>query len=200
MPLIVFENNSNGILASDINDTQTTITMVTGQGANFPSITAPNEIFFITLQNYAAQLVEICRVTDRAGDVFTVVRGQDGTLAQSWAAATTAIQLRVTRETLEAFVQKGVTNLTEGELVTVNSLGQLIPLNDGLPQTWEYFTSTEGQAIFSTTATLPATDDRVQAFINGVRQFPPDHFSVTGAQEVTFTEGLAAGDYVAIGI
>lgn len=199
MPLIVFENNSNGILVADIDNITTTITLVSGQGANFPA-TGVDEIFFITLQNYAAQLVEICRVTDRTGDVFTVVRGQDGTTALSWAAATTVVQLRVTRETLEKFVQKGVTNLTAGELVTVNSLGQLIPLDDGLPQTWEYFTSSEGQAIFNTTATLPATDVRVQAFINGVRQFPPAHFSVTGLQQLTFSEGLAEGDYVAIGI
>jgi hypothetical protein len=174
MPLIVFENNSNAILAADIDNVTTAITVSPGQGANFPSITAPNEIFFITLQNYAAQLVEICRVTDRVGDVFTVLRGQDGTSGRNWVVADTAIQSRVTKETLEAFIQS--------------------------PQTWEYFTSTESQAAFSTAATLPATDDRVQAFINGVRQFPPNHFTVTGSQQLTFTEGLAAGDYVAIGI
>lgn len=199
MPLIVFENNSNGMLATSIDDVTTTITMVTGQGNNFPSITAPDEIFFITLQNYAAQLVEICRVTDRAGDVFTVVRGQDGTTAKSWATADTAIQLRVTKETLETFVQQAAA-LTPDSLVTVNTLGQLTSLTDGIPQTWEYFTATETQAVFNTTATLPTTDDRVQAFINGVRQFPPSHFTVTGSQQVTFDEGLAEGDYVAIGI
>lgn len=187
------------MLATGIDDVTTTITMVAGQGNNFPSVTAPDEIFFITLQNYAAQLVEICRVTDRVTDVFTVVRGQDGTTAKAWATADTAIQLRVTKETLEQFVQQA-SALTTDELVTVNSLGQLTPLTDGLPQTWEYFTSTEAQAAFSTAATLPATDDRVQAFINGVRQFPPSHFTVTGSQQLTFTEGLAEGDYVAIGI
>ena len=174
MPLIVFENNSNAILSVGIDNATTTITVASGQGANFPSITAPNEIFFITLHNYAAQLVEICRVTDRVGDVFTVLRGQDGTSGLNWAVADTVIQSRVTKETLEAFVQS--------------------------PQTWEYFTSTESQAAFSTAAILPATDDRVQAFINGVRQFPPSHFTVTGSQQLTFTEGLAEGDYVAIGI
>ena len=199
MALIVFENNSNGTLSADIDNTQTSIVLSSGQGANFPSITAPDEIFFITLQNYAAQLIEICRVTNRTGDTLTVQRGQDGTIGRPWTAATTAIQLRVTKETLETFVQKA-TALNAGELVTVNTLGQLIPLNDGLPQTWEYFTSTEGQSVFTTTATLPATDAHVQAFINGVRQFPPDHFSVTGTQQLTFTEGLAEGDYVAIGI
>ena len=149
MPLIVFENNSNGMLAAAIDNVTTTITMVAGQGNNFPSITAPDEIFFITLQNYAAQLVEICRVTDRVGDVFTVVRGQDGTSAKAWATTDTAIQLRVTKETLETFVQQAAA-LTPDSLVTVNSLGQLTSLTDGLPQTWEYFTSTEGQAVFNT--------------------------------------------------
>ena len=199
MPLIVFENNSNATLSVGIDDTTTTITVGGSQGANFPDPTSPDEIFFITLQNYAAQLVEICRVTDRVADVFTVVRGQDGTTAKSWAVADTIIQLRVTKETLESFVQQAAA-LTSDELVTVNSLGQLTSLTDGLPQTWEYFTATETQSAFNTTATLPATDDRVQAFINGVRQFPPSHFTVTGSQQLTFTEGLAVGDYVAIGI
>ena len=199
MPLIVFENNSNALLSAGIDDVTTTITVVGGHGANFPSITSPDEIFFITLQNYTAQLVEICRVTDRVADVFTVLRGQDGTTAKAWATADTVVQLRVTKETLEAFVQQE-SALTTDALVTVNSLGQLTSLTDGLPQTWEYFTSTEAQTAFNTTATLPATDDRVQTFINGVRQFPPSHFTVTGAQQVTFTEGLAEGDYVAIGI
>jgi len=174
MPLIIFENNSNGTLATSIDNVTTSISLVAGQGANFPSVTAPNEIFFITLHNYAAQLVEICRVTDRVGDALTVLRGQDGTTGLNWAVADTAIQSRVTKETLEAFIQS--------------------------PQTWEYFTATESQAAFNTAATLPATDDRVQTFINGVRQFPPSHFTVTGNQQLTFTEGLAEGDYVAIGI
>ena len=111
----------------------------------------------------------------------------------------TAIQLRVTKETLEQFVQQAAA-LTPDSLLTVNTLGQLTELTDGLPQTWEYFTSTEGQQSFTTATTLPATDNRVQAFINGVRQFPPAHFSVTGAQQITFTETLAEGDYIAIGI
>lgn len=199
MPLIVFENNSNGLLAAGIDDVTTTITLQAGHGANFPDPTVPDEIFFITLQNYAAQLVEICRVTDRVTDVLTVQRGQDGTSAKAWGAADTVLQLRVTKETLETFVQQAAA-LTADSLVTVNSLGQLTSLTDGIPQTWEYFTASESQAAFSTTATLPATDDRVQAFINGVRQFPPSHFTVTGPQQVTFTEGLAVGDYVAIGI
>ena len=199
MPLIVFENNSNGLLATGIDDVTTTVTLLAGHGANFPNITAPDEIFFITLQNYAAQLVEICRVTDRVADVLTVERGQDGTSAKAWATADTVIQLRVTKETLETFVQQA-SALTADTLVTVNSLGQLTSLTDGLPQTWEYFTSAESQAAFNTAVTLPATDDRVQAFINGVRQFPPSHFTITGSQQLTFTEGLAAGDYVAIGI
>jgi plasmid maintenance system antidote protein VapI len=199
MALIVFENNSNGLLSSDIDNVTTTITLGSGQGANFPSVVNPDEIFFITLQNYAAQLVEICRVTDRSGDVLTVQRGQDGTIARSWTVADTVIQLRVTKETLETFVQQAAA-LTPDTLVTVNTLGQLTSLTDGMPQTWEYFTSIEGQTAFNTTASLPATDDRVQAFINGVRQFPPSHFTVTGAQQVTFVEGLAEGDYVAIGV
>lgn len=200
MALIVFENNSNGTLNASIDDTQTTITLGSGQGSNFPSITAPDEIFFVTLQNYAAQLIEICRVTDRVSDVLTVVRGQDGTTAQTWAVATTAIQLRLTKETIDRFVQTGAT-LTPGSLVTIDSQGQLIDYTGSVPtgKTFEDFTSTEGQDAFNTVTDLPTTATEIIVFVNGVRQFPPTNFTRTGLNQITFTETLAVGDQIVIG-
>lgn len=199
MALVVFENNSNGTLLAAIDDTQTTITLAGGQGANFPD-PAVDEIFYISLHNYTAQLIEICRVTDRVVDVFTVVRGQDGTTAKAWAVADTAIQLRLTKETLDRFVQTGAP-LTPGAVLTIDSQGQLIDRTDSVLTeiTYESYTSTEGQDVFNTTVDLPVTATGIIAFINGVRQLPPANFTRTGLNQITFDETLAVGDAVVIG-
>lgn len=199
MALIVFENNSNGTLLAGIDNSQTTITLAGGQGANFPD-PAVDEVFYITLQNYTAQLVEICLVTDRVADVLTVLRGQDGTSAKAWTVADTAIQLRLTKETLDRFVQTGAT-LTPGSIVTLDSQGQLIDYTGSIPtgRTFESFTSTEGQDAFNTVTDLPTTETEITAFINGVRQFPPANFTRTGLNQITFDETLAAGDQIVIG-
>lgn len=199
MALVVFENNSNGTLATGIDNVTTTITLVGGQGANFPA-PITDEIFYITLQNYAAQLVEICKVTDRTGDVLTVVRGQDGTIGLSWGVADTAIQLRLTKETLDRFIQIG-TPLTEGSILTVDSQGQLIDRADPPTTaiTYENYTSTEGQDVFNTVVDLPTIASGIVLFINGVRQFPPANFTRTGLNQITIDETLAVGDQLVIG-
>lgn len=199
MALIVFENNSNGTLLAAINDTQTTITLAGGQGANFPD-PAVDEIFYITLQNYTAQLIEICRVTDRVADVLTVVRGEDGTTAKAWAVADTAIQLRLTKETIDRFVQTGPT-LTAGAVLTVDSQGQLVDRTESVLTdiTYESYVSTEGQDVFNTTMDLPVIATGITTFVNGVRQIPPANFTRTGLNQITFDETLAVGDAVLIG-
>jgi hypothetical protein len=199
MALVVFENNSNGTLLAAIDDSQTTITLAGGQGANFPD-PAVDEIFYITLQNYAAQIVEICRVTDRVGDVLTVVRGVDGTVPLAWPVADTAIQLRLTKETIERFVQTGPT-LTQGSILTVDSQRQLVDRTESVLTdiTYESYTSTEGQDVFNTTVDLPVVATGIVTYVNGVRQIPPANFTRTGLNQITFDEPLAIGDEVVIG-
>jgi len=199
MALVIFENNSNGMLLAAIDNSQTTITLAGGQGANFPD-PAVDEIFYITLQNYTAQLIEICRVTDRVVDVLTVVRGVDGTTAKAWAAADTAIQLRLTKETIDRFVQTGPT-LTVGAVLTIDSQGQLVDRTGSVltEVTYESYTSSEGQDVFNTTVDLPVVATGIIVYINGVRQLPPANFTRTGLNQITFDETLAVGDAVVIG-
>jgi hypothetical protein len=201
MALVLFENNANATLATAIDDVVTTITVNGGQGTNFPAPGA-SEIFYITLQNYAAQIVEICQVTDRTGDVFTVLRGQDGTVGLSWGTADTAIQLRLTKETLDRFVQVSATVApTAGSILTLDSQGQLITRTDPVTTdiTYESFTATEGQDVFNTVMDLPTTETGILLFINGVRQLPPANFTRTGLNQVTISETLAVGDQLVIG-
>ena len=79
---IKFTNNASSTLASSINSTTTTITLAAAGGALFPSLGA-GDYFYATLVDSSNNL-EIVRVDARAGDVLTVVRGQDGTTAQSF--------------------------------------------------------------------------------------------------------------------
>lgn len=79
---IKFSNNASATLAVGINASATGITVTTGQGALFPTL-APSDYFYATLSN-AANNIEIVKVAARAGDAMTVVRGQEGTTAQSF--------------------------------------------------------------------------------------------------------------------
>lgn len=75
-------NNAFGQLASSISDTDTTITLGTGEGARFPSLTG-TQYFYATLAD-TSNLLEIVKVTARSGDVLTVIRGQDNTTAKAY--------------------------------------------------------------------------------------------------------------------
>jgi len=78
---VIFEyaNNAHTTLAGSIGSTDTTLTVATSSGALFPPLTT-GQAFYCTLLDAATQLIiEIVKVTARAGDVFTIVRAQQGT-------------------------------------------------------------------------------------------------------------------------
>jgi len=99
---IVFTNNSSTTLASAILYTATSFTVATGTGSTFPAI-GGGDVAYITLTD--GSTLEIVKVTGRSGDIFTCVRGQDGTTAAPWAAGTT-VQLRTTAAALTGMMQK----------------------------------------------------------------------------------------------
>ena len=78
-----FTNNAASTLASGINSSATSITVATGTGGIFPTLTT-GQFCFCTLQNTAGTVVEIVKVTARSGDTFTIVRAQDGTSASAF--------------------------------------------------------------------------------------------------------------------
>lgn len=82
MPLIA-ANNALASLQAPCFASDTTITLKPNEGTRFPEPNGNlNQAFMLTIQNGA--LYEIVRCTARAGDVLTVVRGQEGTQAASW--------------------------------------------------------------------------------------------------------------------
>jgi hypothetical protein len=91
---ILFTNNAAGTLASSITSSATSLTVSSGQGALFPTITGSN-YFLVTLTNVAGTTLEIVKVTARSSDTFTIVRAQEGTTATAFAGGD-FVQLRIT--------------------------------------------------------------------------------------------------------
>ena len=72
-----FTNNASTTLASGVSIGATSLTVASGTGMLFPTL-AGSQYFYCTLANLSATALEIVKVTARSGDVFTIVRGQDG--------------------------------------------------------------------------------------------------------------------------
>ena len=94
---VKFANNAHSTLASSINTSATSITVSSGQGARFPSLTG-SEFFYATLIDTSNNL-EIVKVTARSTDVLTVTRAQESTSARAFSSGD-RIELRVTAQGL----------------------------------------------------------------------------------------------------
>jgi hypothetical protein len=108
MANILYANNDAGTLAAGITNVATTLTLNAGQAALFPSPTPP-QVFYVTLTDAATQsLIEIVKVTAVSGNVFSIVRAQDGTTALSWNANDIVSQRSIALE------MRGWENAAEG--------------------------------------------------------------------------------------
>lgn len=97
--MIKFTNNASASLATSINPSVTAIAVVTGQGSYFPALSS-GQYFYATLIDSSNNL-EIVKVTARAVDTLTVVRGQDGTTARNYIAGD-KFELRPVAAAMEA--------------------------------------------------------------------------------------------------
>lgn len=100
---IVFQNNASALLAASINTVETSIQVAAGFGASFPSPTG-GQYFYLTLEDNTGA-IEVVQCTARAADILTVVRGQEGTTGQAFSLTVTRCELRLTKATMEGFVQ-----------------------------------------------------------------------------------------------
>ncbi|MDI2113092.1 hypothetical protein [Commensalibacter nepenthis] len=107
MDKFLFGNNLNTLLSSNIDENATVITVSTGAGVSFPNPNKHNkECFAITLARYDNDdNTEICFVTAKDGDKFTVLRGQEGTLPQKWSQGT-KVSNKITAEPLNQIKDK----------------------------------------------------------------------------------------------
>lgn len=90
---VKFANNAFGTLNAGINNSATSITLSSGQGARFPSLSS-GEYFYATLIDTSNNL-EVVKCTARSTDVLTVTRAQESTTAQAFAIGD-RVELRIT--------------------------------------------------------------------------------------------------------
>jgi hypothetical protein len=103
MSVFVFPNNVKTTLADPITSTTAT-TCTLSSSANLPTLSA-GEIFAITFNDVATGLVyEVCYCSAHTGAVLTIIRGQEGTSAQTWL-ATDLAYCSVTAGVLSSFTQ-----------------------------------------------------------------------------------------------
>jgi hypothetical protein len=95
---VKFANNAFGTLNAGINNSATSITLSSGQGARFPTL-ASGEYFYATLIDTSNNL-EVVKCTARSTDVLTVTRAQESTTAQAFAIGD-RVELRVTAAGLD---------------------------------------------------------------------------------------------------
>ncbi len=96
-----FSNNAISRLASPITSGDTGLTLVSGGGALFPTLTG-GAVFRATLESSTQR--EIVEVTARSTDALTIVRAKEGTTAVAFAAGD-KVSLFVTDEIMEALLQ-----------------------------------------------------------------------------------------------
>lgn len=94
---IQLKNNASGTLATAISASDTGIVLTIGNGASFPALGA-GDYFYATLESTGGTF-EVTKVTARSGDSMTVVRAQEGSIANSFAAGS-RIELRVTAQSV----------------------------------------------------------------------------------------------------
>lgn len=130
MANILFANNASSLLAASIDDNDTTVQVSSGEGALFPSPTG-GQYFVLALVNGDGDF-ELCHCTGRSSDLLTVVRGQDGTVAQSWTLAETRAELRLTKGIMEHFLQldggvmEGDLDMNGNEIVDAELTGSTV--------------------------------------------------------------------------
>lgn len=102
--VFLFANNASTTLSAPISAGATSVTLASGTGALFPSPSAGQQ-FALTFNDAATGLLtEITYCTARSGDTLTIVRGEEGTTAQSWLAGDLAANL-VTAGVMAAMLQ-----------------------------------------------------------------------------------------------
>lgn len=106
---VKLSNNATSTLASSITDVATSLSVQSGDAALFPAL-ATDEWFPITVIDSSGNM-EVMRVTARAGAVFTVTRGQEGSTAQAFDAGS-RVDLRLTAAGAGGIVETSIRDAT----------------------------------------------------------------------------------------
>lgn len=101
------KNFAVSTLASGISDTDTSLTVQTGDGSKFPD--PPFNVVIWDKNTYTEPQddpnVEIARVTAKSNDTFTITRGQEGTNASSHSAGC-RVELNLTAKVIQDLIKQ----------------------------------------------------------------------------------------------
>lgn len=104
MAILLFANEAQTTLAYPVSQTSNTVVVAAGTAQYFPQ-PIPGQAFKLTLVQAANNLInEIVLVTAVNGDVLTVQRAQENTVARAWAVGDFAVNL-MTAGTGSTFLQ-----------------------------------------------------------------------------------------------
>lgn len=119
MTVFLFANNASATLAAPISNAAVSVTLASGTGALFPNPSAGQQ-FGLTFNDAATGLLtEITYCTARTGDVLTIARAQEGTVAQNWLAGDLAANLWTAGQ---AAAMQQSAGLTPARIVTASGV------------------------------------------------------------------------------
>lgn len=109
-----YTNNGSGTLLAAITNAQTGLTLSSGQGAEFPSLSGSD--WFIGTLDSGSGTVEIVKVTARSTDYLTIVRAQEGTSNSAFSAGA-KFELRATAASFSGLGIVAPGNLATGDIL-----------------------------------------------------------------------------------
>jgi len=124
---IKFTNNAVATLASAITNVAVSVSLSTGQGALFPTLSG-GDYFYATLYDASGNL-EIIKVTARATDTLTVVRAQEGTTGRAYAIGD-QLELRITAQGMADITVPSGTAMLFYQAAAPTGWTQVTTLND----------------------------------------------------------------------
>ncbi|MDF3073470.1 MAG: hypothetical protein K0S54_1137 [Alphaproteobacteria bacterium] len=116
-----YANNASSLLAGAISASSTTVSVASGEGVKFP-ILANGDHFMATMVKMVGPnpVFEIVRVTARNGDILTMSRAQEGTIAVTFSAGD-KIDLRLTAGGIDAKADRAGADFT-GPVSTTSTI------------------------------------------------------------------------------
>lgn len=118
----IWTNNASSRLNIATDDVSQAIFVIPGEGGRFPMPVGDGTNFFtVTLEDRRTGQIEICHCTFRSGDELTVIRAQEGTVAQAFLQGAT-VSNRMTAEALNGIFSYAYTK-PDADEVFVNVAG-----------------------------------------------------------------------------
>lgn len=192
-------NNAFGVLVSGVSSSDTVITLDAGAGARFPALSA-GDYFYATLIDVGNNL-EIVKITARAADTLTAIRGQDGTAARAFDAGDrveirpTAILFRELAQAINNQYDNTVSELLASntqDAVDALAASRVVKAASSTNNALTRFSGTTGQQLKNSTVTLDDQGNSVFNSVGGTVATP------TSASDIVLTNASAETQFATL--